>query len=195
MSIHPELEDSLAALQSAVPALQTRLAPVLDSPAGLDDVLQATAAPLDRAKLLVTLAFTLHTTLHAYLKVNGADTKAPQIKTQLDRLKTYFEKLKRAEMSKDRARVDAPAAGRFIKAALAGDGAEASASSGASQQPPRAAAEGKGRAPTPQQGGRRTPTQGGSSGNQGNGASKRPFSGGRDNAGPPAKRGRGNVRR
>ncbi|KNE64798.1 hypothetical protein AMAG_10139 [Allomyces macrogynus ATCC 38327] len=124
--LHPELHAALATLQKSAPSLAT----LMDQLAGpgqpsLEDLASTIENPLDRAKLHVHLAFTLHSALHAYLKVNAADTKADHIKAQLDRLKGYFEKLKKADEWKNkRATVDQGAAGRLIKGALAANNIE-----------------------------------------------------------------------
>ncbi|KAJ3364270.1 DNA-binding protein c1d [Allomyces javanicus] len=125
-TLHPELHAALATLQKSVPSL----ASLMDQLAGpgqpsLEDLAATIENPLDRAKLHVHLAFTLHSALHAYLKVNAADTKADHIKAQLDRLKGYFEKLKKADEWKNkRSTVDQGAAGRLIKGALAANNIE-----------------------------------------------------------------------
>ncbi|KAJ3367498.1 hypothetical protein GGF31_007500 [Allomyces arbusculus] len=125
-TLHPELHAALATLQKSVPSLAT----LMDQLAGpgqpsLEDLASSIENPLDRAKLHVHLAFTLHSALHAYLKVNAADTKADHIKAQLDRLKGYFEKLKKADEWKNkRSTIDQGAAGRLIKGALAANSIE-----------------------------------------------------------------------
>ncbi|KNE63605.1 hypothetical protein AMAG_08709 [Allomyces macrogynus ATCC 38327] len=143
-TLHPELHAALATLQKSVPSL----AGLMDQLAGpgqpsIEDLASTIENPLDRAKLHVHLAFTLHSALHAYLKVNAADTKADHIKAQLDRLKGYFEKIKKADEWKNkRSTVDQGAAGRLIKGALAANNIEdrkaAAAAASASASAPAA---------------------------------------------------------
>lgn len=66
------------------------------------------------------------TRLTAVLKLNGVKATEHPIFTELTRVKQYFEKIKEAETgsaaaSRKRLNVDAPAAKRFIQAALAGN--------------------------------------------------------------------------
>src|SRR5579871_1095178 len=81
---------------------------------------------LDRAKLLTTTAYALESLLLNALKLSGTDVQQHPINTELQRLKQYFEKIKLAEnpnaVNKPEGMgVDKAAAGRFIKAGLAGN--------------------------------------------------------------------------
>ena len=81
---------------------------------------------LDRAKLLTTTVYTLESLLVNALKLSGTDVKQHPINTELQRLKQYFEKVKLAENPDADKRpegkgLDKVAAGRFIKAGLAGN--------------------------------------------------------------------------
>jgi exosome complex protein LRP1 len=81
---------------------------------------------LDRAKLLTTTAYALESLLLNALKLSGTDVKQHPINTELQRLKQYFEKIKLAENPNAANRpegkgVDKAAAGRFVKAGLAGN--------------------------------------------------------------------------
>ncbi|KAF3765080.1 putative Lrp1, nuclear exosome-associated nucleic acid binding protein [Cryphonectria parasitica EP155] len=76
---------------------------------------------LDRAKLYVTVAYAIESTLHSALRVGGVDIKTHAISKELARLKQYFEKIKKAEeVPAERTQaLDKQAAIRFIKADLA----------------------------------------------------------------------------
>ncbi|ORZ31614.1 hypothetical protein BCR44DRAFT_24431 [Catenaria anguillulae PL171] len=116
------LEETVTALRKSIPELDSVLAPLIGSGSKnvvtLDELLESTVDPLDRAKLIVSLGFALHSCLHAFLRVNGQDTSAGPIKAQVERLKMYFGKVKKAESRKSRPKTDVEAAGRFIQHAI-----------------------------------------------------------------------------
>ena len=61
------------------------------------------------------------------LKTKGVDTTNHPVMQELERVKSYFGKIKRVQENEDEkeergARVDRSAAGRFIRAALRGEG-------------------------------------------------------------------------
>ncbi|PWN95405.1 hypothetical protein FA09DRAFT_362783 [Tilletiopsis washingtonensis] len=78
---------------------------------------------LDAARLNVSVAYVLLDLVWMYLKVEGIDPATHPVVPELERVKGYFAKIAAAqklneEKAEPRSRVDATAAGRFIKAAL-----------------------------------------------------------------------------
>lgn len=78
---------------------------------------------LDKAKLYVLTTYAIESLLFSYLRLNGVDAKNHPVFQELTRVKHYFDKLKTAELGpvKPTQRLDKGAAGRFIKAGLAGN--------------------------------------------------------------------------
>lgn len=79
---------------------------------------------LDRAKLFTTAVYAIDSLLYNSLNIAGTDAKTHAIKTELDRVKQYFDKIKAAENpvgKRENLALDKPAAARFITAALRGN--------------------------------------------------------------------------
>jgi exosome complex protein LRP1 len=108
-------------LETNIDDLEEVLKPLLDSP------ISATAArlsALDRAKLFVLVTYAIESLLFSHVRLTGADGKAHPVFTELQRVKQYFEKIEKAENpvgKRENLSLNKPAAGRFIKAALAGN--------------------------------------------------------------------------
>lgn len=108
-----ELEENIDDLEIA---LSTLLSGALSDTAGKLPV-------LDRAQLYVTATWSIESILFSYLRLNGVDAKTHPVFRELTRVKQYFDKIKDAETgdSPRPTSLDKPAAGRFIKHALAGN--------------------------------------------------------------------------
>ena len=120
-SIEPLIDD----LSTSLNRVDTILARLTSPTESLTKYAQ-TLPLLDRAKLLTTTAYALESLLLNALKLSGTDVKQHPINTELQRLKQYFEKIKLAENPDAANRpegkgIDKAAAGRFIKAGLAGN--------------------------------------------------------------------------
>lgn len=79
---------------------------------------------LDRAKLFTTAVYAIDSLLYNSLNIAGTDAKTHAVKTELDRVKQYFDKIKAAENpvgKRENLALDKPAAARFITAALRGN--------------------------------------------------------------------------
>lgn len=83
---------------------------------------------MDRAKLNVFVSYTLLSLVHSTLRVSDphsvtqpAGMPSHPVRTELERIKTYFEKIEHGtRLPKQRkTKVDAAAADRFIKSAIA----------------------------------------------------------------------------
>lgn len=115
-NLKPLVED----LSDNIDDLEESLAPLLNT------ALSASTSKLpllDKAKLYVLTTYAIESLLFSYLKLNGVDAKNHTIFQELIRVKHYFDKLKTAETGpvKPTTRLDKDAAGRFIKAGLAGN--------------------------------------------------------------------------
>ncbi|KAF2109758.1 hypothetical protein BDV96DRAFT_585316 [Lophiotrema nucula] len=114
-SVADQIED----LEANIDDLTTALHPVLTTPL----TTQTSTLPLlDKAKLYILHAYAIESLLFSALQASGADAKAHPIFKELARLKTYFKKIKDAELGTvPTTRLDKGAAGRFIRAGLAGN--------------------------------------------------------------------------
>ncbi|KAI5844784.1 exosome-associated protein [Tricharina praecox] len=107
-----DLDDSLSVLTST-------LAPLLSTP--LSDVATSLTVA-DKARLHVLATYALDSLLFSYLRLQGTNTKNHAIMTELTRVRQYVAKIKGAEPATERPMaLDKQAAGRFIKAGLAGN--------------------------------------------------------------------------
>lgn len=114
--LHSLVED----LTTNVDDLETALAPLTQKS------LSTTSSKLpllDKAKLHVFATYALESILFNILRLQGTDAKSHPVFAELSRVKEYFAKIKSAEMAgtKPTTRVDKDAAGRFIRAGLAGN--------------------------------------------------------------------------
>eukprot|EP00761_Pharyngomonas_kirbyi_P012269 gb/GECH01012296.1/.p1 GENE.gb/GECH01012296.1/~~gb/GECH01012296.1/.p1 ORF type:complete len:169 (+),score=33.52 gb/GECH01012296.1/:1-507(+) len=77
--------------------------------------------PLKRAKLHVTMAYTVNTLFFMYLRTQGIDPKDHPVSSEIERVKSYMQKVGKAEDNLNAKRslyVDKEAAGRIIKHAM-----------------------------------------------------------------------------
>ncbi|KAL1305968.1 hypothetical protein AAFC00_004105 [Neodothiora populina] len=118
-----DLAPQLSSLSSTIDSLQETLSPLLTS------ALSASTSKLpllDKAKLYVWTTYAIESLLFSYLRLNGVDAKTHPVFQELVRTKHYFEKITAAEDASSskaagKPRLDTGAAGRFIKAGLAGN--------------------------------------------------------------------------
>jgi len=86
---------------------------------------QDTASTLtvsDKARLYVLTTYAIESLLFSYFRLNGIQTKGHPVMTELQRTQQYVGKIKNAQQPAQRdMNLDKEAAGRFIKAALAGN--------------------------------------------------------------------------
>ncbi|OQN95718.1 hypothetical protein B0A48_18258 [Cryoendolithus antarcticus] len=118
-TISPLLED----LTSSIDDLESALLPLLTTPTS---TLSSKLPLLDKAKLHVLTTYALDSLLFSLLKVNGTDTRTHPISTEIARVKSYFGKISDVEKGPEERKmvVDRAAAGRFVRAGLAGNDAK-----------------------------------------------------------------------
>lgn len=126
---------TLAALSSSFTDLQIILQPLLSHPyETLNSSLQSKTSGenelqgrLDAARMQVSVAYVLMDLVWILLKTKGVDSTNHPVMQELERVKSYFGKIKRVQEGEKESseqkggRVDKSAAGRFIRAALAGE--------------------------------------------------------------------------
>lgn len=117
-SIQPQIGE----LQDSLTTLEETLLPILT--AGPLSQATSTLPLLDKAKLYVLATYALESILFSYLRLNGVDAKEHDVFKELARVKEYFSKIAVAEgrgKGAAQPRLDKGAAGRFVKAGLAGN--------------------------------------------------------------------------
>ena len=118
-SLHPLLTD----LSTEIDTLTKTLTPLLSHPLSL---LTAKLPLLDQAKLYALATYAIESLLFSSLRLSGVDAKAHPVFQELGRVKEYFGKIRVAEgggagARRGGGRIDKEAAGRFIRAGLAGN--------------------------------------------------------------------------
>lgn len=74
--------------------------------------------PLDQAKLDLMSAYTLNSLFWMYLVTQGVNPREHGIKQELERIRTYMNRVKEITDKKKAARLDKGAASRFVRNAL-----------------------------------------------------------------------------
>lgn len=117
-----DLGPLVANLSTNIDSLAASLTPLLTTPLATST---SKLPLLDKAKLYVLTTYAIESLLFSYLRLNGTDAKSHPVFQELTRVKHYFEKIKAVETgavtAKPNQRLDKAAAGRFVKAALAGN--------------------------------------------------------------------------
>ncbi|GAA5976186.1 hypothetical protein JCM11641_001074 [Rhodosporidiobolus odoratus] len=117
---------TLSQLSTSLIALETALEPLLSKP--FDQLLeQSENEPLVQARMQVLASYVVHDLIWVYLKTAGVEPSTHPVMEEIERLKSYFGKLKQAERgappaaqhSTARPQLDKAAANRFINAAIA----------------------------------------------------------------------------
>ncbi|KAF8527675.1 Sas10/Utp3/C1D family-domain-containing protein [Gautieria morchelliformis] len=106
--------DSLLSMERSLDSLEEALEPLLNTS------LSQTLSELDllqKAKLQVLLPYVVNDLVFIYLRTRGINPKTHPVVKELDRIKQYFDKIKKAEEPEEKRRfaVDQGAATRFIK--------------------------------------------------------------------------------
>ncbi|NXA51480.1 C1D protein, partial [Nothocercus julius] len=74
--------------------------------------------PLEQAKLDLVSAYTLNSMFWMYLATQGINPKEHPVKRELERIRTYMNKVKEIEDKKKASKLDKGAASRFVRNAL-----------------------------------------------------------------------------
>uniref|UniRef100_A0A6B2LJS6 Nuclear nucleic acid-binding protein C1D n=1 Tax=Arcella intermedia TaxID=1963864 RepID=A0A6B2LJS6_9EUKA len=82
--------------------------------------LQTKLTPLDNAKLNITLAYTTYTLFYLFLKTQGVDTTDHPVINEINKVKSYIQKLKKVSEAPEgpKVRINQEASRRVISAAL-----------------------------------------------------------------------------
>lgn len=80
--------------------------------------LHESLTPVDQARFDLTAAYTLNSLMWAYLRTRGVDPKQTQLKSELERVKSYMDKLKAVVDRQTASRIDKQATTRLMRNAL-----------------------------------------------------------------------------
>jgi len=110
-----EIDEQLTGFDSSVSSVKTMLEKLMSMPR--NDLLQK-LDPLDQAKLDLMSAYTLNSLFWMYLVTQGVNPREHGIKQELERIRTYMNRVKEITDKKKAARLDKGAAARFVRNAL-----------------------------------------------------------------------------
>ncbi|XP_048061452.1 nuclear nucleic acid-binding protein C1D [Chanodichthys erythropterus] len=110
-----EIEENLNDFDSSVGSVQN-MVQTLVSVSRSDHLLKLD--PLDQAKLDLMSAYALNSMFWMYLVTQGVNPKDHAIKQELERIRTYMNKVKEITDRRKAARLDKGAASRFVRNAL-----------------------------------------------------------------------------
>ncbi|XP_046885200.1 nuclear nucleic acid-binding protein C1D isoform X2 [Hypomesus transpacificus] len=110
-----EIEEQLKGFESSVASVNTMVQTVLSMPR---KELMEKLDPLEQAKLDLMSAYTLNSLFWMYLVTQGINPKEHGIKQELERIRTYMNRVKEITDRKKAARLDKGAVSRFVRNAL-----------------------------------------------------------------------------
>ncbi|XP_068597525.1 nuclear nucleic acid-binding protein C1D [Brachionichthys hirsutus] len=110
-----EIDDQLRGFDLSVSAVTAMLEKLISMPR---NELEQKLDPLEQAKLDLMSAYTLNSLFWMYLVTRGVNPREHGIKQELERIRTYMNKVKEIGDKKKAARLDKGAAARFVRNAL-----------------------------------------------------------------------------
>uniref|UniRef100_UPI0037E98E6D nuclear nucleic acid-binding protein C1D n=1 Tax=Semicossyphus pulcher TaxID=241346 RepID=UPI0037E98E6D len=110
-----EIDEQLTGFDSSVSSVKTMLEKLMSMPR---NELTQKLDPLDQAKLDLMSAYTLNSLFWMYLVTQGVNPREHGIKQELERIRTYMNKVKEITDKKKASRLDKGAAARFLRNAL-----------------------------------------------------------------------------
>ncbi|XP_023698541.2 nuclear nucleic acid-binding protein C1D [Paramormyrops kingsleyae] len=126
-----EIEEYLTEFDSSVDSLHNMVKTMVS--VSKNELVQK-LDPLEQAKLDLMSAYALNSLYWTYLVTQGVNPKEHGVKQELERIRTYMNKVREIADRKTAARLDKAAASRFMRSALWEPGQEkANATPGGSQ--------------------------------------------------------------
>ncbi|XP_062972071.1 nuclear nucleic acid-binding protein C1D [Elgaria multicarinata webbii] len=110
-----EIHDYLLAFEKSVGSVDEMLKTMMS--VSRSELLQK-LDPLEQAKLDLVSAYTLNSMFWVYLATQGINPKEHPVKQELERIRTYMNRVKEIADKKKAARLDKGAASRFLRNAL-----------------------------------------------------------------------------
>ncbi|XP_076831217.1 nuclear nucleic acid-binding protein C1D [Brachyhypopomus gauderio] len=127
-----EIEEYLTGFESSLNSVQNVIQTLMSVSKGD----QLKLDPLEQAKLDLMSAYTINSMFWMYLVTQGVNPKEHGIKQELERIRTYMNRVKEMMDKKKAARLDKGAASRFVRNALWD--AEEATTKGGPQRPGKA---------------------------------------------------------
>ncbi|XP_035682634.1 nuclear nucleic acid-binding protein C1D-like [Branchiostoma floridae] len=109
-----EIHAGLVAFSDSLKSVEEVFKPFLQM--ALEDVEKLES--LDQAKLHLTAVYAINSLFWIYLTTQGIDPKDHPIKNELDRIRSYMNRVKEIEDKRKAAKLDKAAAKRIVKSAL-----------------------------------------------------------------------------
>ncbi|KAL4238979.1 DNA-binding protein c1d [Mactra antiquata] len=113
--IPQELRGKISALDSALNTVENEFEPLLKRS---QIELNSELSPLDKAKLDLVAAYSINSLFWMYLNVCGVNPKDHGIKQELDRIRSYMNRVKEIQDKEKAPKLDVQASKRFVKSAL-----------------------------------------------------------------------------
>ncbi|KAL8794781.1 MAG: hypothetical protein Q9195_002735 [Heterodermia aff. obscurata] len=115
-----DLASLIEQLDDNIDDLEDALAPLIK---GILSDAASTLPLVDKAQLYVLITYAIESIIFSFLRLNGINAKEHPVFRELTRVKLYFDKINNVDSgdSKRETILNMPAAGRFIKHALAGN--------------------------------------------------------------------------
>ncbi|KAK3603069.1 hypothetical protein CHS0354_015764 [Potamilus streckersoni] len=113
--IPPEVKQKITNLDKILSEVEERLKPFLDIP---HNELIAELSPLDKAKADLVAAYSINSLFWMYLNICGVNPKDHGIKQELDRIRSYMNRVKEIQDKALAPKIDVKATKRFVKSAL-----------------------------------------------------------------------------
>ncbi|XP_067325764.1 nuclear nucleic acid-binding protein C1D [Anolis sagrei] len=110
-----EIQDYLLAFEKSVSSVDDMLKTMMS--VSRSELLQK-LDPLEQAKLDLVSAYTLNSMFWVYLATQGINPKEHPVKQELERIRTYMNRVKEIADKKKAAKLDKGAASRFLRNAL-----------------------------------------------------------------------------
>ncbi|KAM6280465.1 nuclear nucleic acid-binding protein C1D [Porphyrio hochstetteri] len=110
-----EIHDYLTAFEKSLDSVDEMLKTMMS--VSRSELLQK-FEPLEQAKLDLVSLYTLNSVFWVYLAVQGINPKEHPVKKELERIRTYMNKVKEIADKKKAAKLDKGAASRFVRNAL-----------------------------------------------------------------------------
>ncbi|XP_029925711.1 nuclear nucleic acid-binding protein C1D isoform X1 [Myripristis murdjan] len=129
-----EIKEYLTGFESSVSSVKTMLQTLMSISRNDLEKLD----PLEQAKLDLMSAYTLNSLFWMYLVTQGVNPREHGIKQELERIRTYMNRVKEITDKKKAARLDKGAAARFVRNALY-DAEEGGSKKGAESKSKKAA--------------------------------------------------------
>ncbi|WRT66267.1 uncharacterized protein IL334_003220 [Kwoniella shivajii] len=115
-------KSNLTSLKSSLSDLEDSLGPLIGEEGEGEDSLFDKLDQLslmERAKMDILLSYTINDLVWIYMKMKGVNPDKHDVTAELDRIKTYYGKIKSIEEPEtQRTRIDTKAAHRFVKSSI-----------------------------------------------------------------------------